>query len=321
MKVLITGRIPDKGINIFGNEIDVTINEFERPMVRERLLELIKDKDGLLCMLNDKIDEELLENAVQLKMIANYAVGFDNIDIEAATARKIPVSNTPGVLTDATADLAFALILCVSRRVVEGDRVLREEGFHQWAPQYFLGREVSGKTLGIVGFGRIGKAVAKRANGFNMKIIYYSRRRLDISEEKKLNVEYSGLKKLLSNADFVSLHVPLSEETKHFVGKDELKLMKKTSYLINTSRGPVIDEKALVDTLQSGDIAGAGLDVYENEPLLSPGLVEIKNAVLIPHIGSATIETRTKMAIKASTNLLTGLKGNRPPDCLNWDLL
>ena len=321
MKVLITGRIPDEGVRILGDEFDLTVNEKDRPMERERLIELIADKDGLLCMLNDRVDEELLENAPNLKMIASYAVGFDNIDIGAATRRKIPVSNNPDVLTDATADLAFALILAVSRRVVEGDRVLREEGFHEWAPQYFLGRDVSGKTLGIVGFGRIGKAVAKRARGFGMKVIYFSRRRLDISEERNRNVQYGELKKLLSEADYITLHVPLTQKTRHLIGGNELKLMKKSAYLINTSRGPVVDEQALVRNLQDGNIAGAGLDVYENEPTLSPGLKEVKNTVLLPHVGSATIETRTNMALQASENLIAGLRGQKPPNCLNWDAL
>lgn len=321
MKVLITGRIPDEGIDIIRKEFDITVNEIDLPMERENLLSLVRDKDGLLCMVSDRVDKELLDYASRLKMIASYAVGFDNIDLNEASARKIPVSNNPGVLTDSTADLTFALILAVSRRVVEGDLMTRQKGCGHWAPRKFLGSEVSGKTLGVVGLGRIGKAVAKRAHGFDMNIIYHNRRRLDVSDEERLKVEYCDLKALLSTADFVTLHVPLHGETVRRIGSDELELMKKTAFLINTSRGPVVDESALVEAIKRGTIAGAGLDVYEDEPSVNPGLVEMKNVVLLPHIGSATIETRKKMAMQAAGNLIAGLKGERPPNCLNWDLL
>jgi glyoxylate reductase len=244
-------------------------------------------------------------------------VGYDNIDVAAATVRGIPVSNTPGVLTDATADITFALILATARRVVEGDRRTRAGEFRFWAPLHFLGREVSGKTLGIVGLGRIGRAVARRAKGFDMKIVYHSRRRLEVFEEKELGVSYEDFNGLLEQSDFVSLHVPLTDGTHHFIGLRELETMKQSAYLINTSRGPVVDEEALLEVLREGKIGGAGLDVYENEPILTPGLTELKNVVLLPHVGSATIETRTRMGLKAAENLLAGLSGKRPPDCLN----
>ncbi|MFC1884617.1 2-hydroxyacid dehydrogenase [Thermodesulfobacteriota bacterium] len=321
MKVLITGKIPDEGVDIVRKEFEVTINKKDKPMERKSLLELIEDKDGLLCMVSDKIDDELLNHAPRLRMIASYAVGFDNIDLNAASAKKIPVSNNPGVLTDATADLTFALILAVSRRVVEGDHKTRKKGCGHWAPGVFLGTEVTGKILGIIGLGRIGKAVARRARGFDMKIIYHNRRRFEIAEEKRLEVEFHDLNELLLKADFVTLHVPLHNETVRLIGNPELKLMKKSSFLINTSRGPVVDENALVDAIKKGEIAGAGLDVYENEPAVNPGLVKMKNVVLLPHIGSATIETRTKMAVQAAKNLIAGLEGERPPNCLNWDLI
>lgn len=321
MKVLITGRIPDEGVDIIKKEFDVTLNKKDKPMERNKLLKVLKDMDGLLCMVNDKIDDELLNHAPRLRMIASYAVGFDNIDLNEASARKIPVSNNPGVLADATADLTFALILAVSRRLVEGDLKTRKEGCGEWTPGKFLGTDVSGKTLGIIGLGRIGKAVAKRARGFDMKVFYHNRRRLEIDEEKSLKAEYNDLKELLSKADYVSLHVPLHDDTRRFIGNTELKLMKKSAFLVNTSRGPVVDENALVDAIKKGEIAGAGLDVYENEPSVNPGLVKMKNVVLLPHIGSATIETRTKMAVQAAENLIAGLKGEKPPNCLNWDLI
>ncbi|MCP4689826.1 MAG: D-glycerate dehydrogenase, partial [Desulfobacterales bacterium] len=222
----------------------------------------------------DRIDEEVLDRAPNLKIIANHAVGYDNIDIEAATRRGVAVTNTPGVLTDATADLTFALILAAGRRVVEGDKRTRAGKFKFWAPLLFLGREVARSTLGVIGLGRIGKAVAKRAAGFDMRILYFNRNRLDEGEEKRLNVEYASLDQLLERSDFVSLHVPLSPETRRLIGREELKKMKPSAYLINTARGPVVDEKALIKALESGEIAGAGLDVYENEPQLAPGLTD-----------------------------------------------
>jgi glyoxylate reductase len=250
-------------------------------------------------------------------MIANFGVGYDNIDLQAVTSRGIPVSNTPGVVTDATADVTLALILSSARRVVEGDRRVRAGEFRFFAPLIFLGRDVSGKTLGIIGLGEIGKAVARRASGFDMRILYHNRRRIPEDQEKDLNVEYAEMKSLLSQADFISLHVPLTPETRHLIGSAELSCMKPNAFLINASRGPVVDEKALVEALQKQAIAGAGLDVYENEPALTPGLTDLDNVVLLPHVGTSTLETRTRMAHMAGQNLLAGLRGETPPNCLN----
>jgi glyoxylate reductase len=319
MKVLITGRLPEEVMAVIKKEHLVEAHGEDRPMERKRLLELVRDKEGLLCMITDRIDEELLNRAAHLKMIANLAVGYDNIDMEAATLRHIPVSNTPDVLTDATADLTFALILATARRVVEGDKRTRAGKFRYWAPSLFLGRGVSGKTLGIIGLGRIGRAVAQRAKGFDMGVLYNNRRPLAATLEKELGVEYADFTTLLAQSDFVSVHVPLNDETRHLIDSEALGKMKSTAYLINTSRGPVVDERALEKTLREGKIAGAGLDVYENEPHVFPDLMELENVVLLPHMGSATVETRTGMARKATENLLAGLSGKRPPDCLNWE--
>jgi len=319
MKIGVSGRLPDEVVSMLEQEHDMELHLEDRPMKRKRLLDLVGDKDGLLCMISDTIDSELMDRGPRLKMIANYGVGFDNIDIKVATSRGILVSNTPDVLTDATADITFALMFAVARRVVEGDRITRAGEFRFWAPLNFLGREVSGKTLGIVGLGRIGRAVARRASGFNMQVLYNNRRRINGPEERALGVEYLELEALFSRADFVSLHVPLTAGTRHLVGVRELGLMKPTAYLINTSRGPVVDEGALEAALREGTIGGAGLDVYENEPAVNPGLLELDNAVLLPHVGSATVETRTLMGLRAAENLLAGLKRKRPPDCLNWE--
>jgi glyoxylate reductase len=317
MKVLVTGIIPEEFMNLIRKEHELEVNKEDLPMKREKFLRSIGDKDGLLCMISDAIDEELLQRAPHLKMIANYGVGFNNIDLEAATKRSIWVSNTPGVLTDATADTTFALILAIARRVVEGDRITREGKFRFWAPFHFLGRQVSGKTLGIIGMGRIGQAVARRAAGFNMGVIYHSRHRIAPEEERALGATFVDMDTLISMSDFISLHVPLTGETRHLINRQTFDKMKFSAYLINTSRGPVVDEKALVEALNAGRIAGAGLDVYENEPELTPGITELSNVVLLPHIGSRTIETRTRMAHLAIENLLAGLKGEMPPNCLN----
>jgi glyoxylate reductase len=321
MKILITGHLPDTVLARIETACEVELNRDDRPMPREQILSKIEGKDGLLCMITDRVDTELLMRAPGLKIIANYGVGFNNIDVAAATRKGIPVTNTPGVLTDATADLTFALILSAGRRVVEGDNYTRAGRFKFWAPFHFLGSEISGKTLGIIGMGRIGKAVAGRAAGFNMKIIYTGRHRLPADEEKRFKAEYNDMNSLLARSDFVSLHVPLNEQTRHLINAAAIDRMKPDAFLINTSRGPVIDEAALCEALKNRKIKGAGLDVYENEPYITPGLLELDNVVLLPHAGSATIETRTKMARMAADNLLVGLSGQKPPNCLNWDTL
>jgi glyoxylate reductase len=321
MKVFITARLPEEVLAKIEQEHSPKAHGEDRPIGRDEFLAGVEGKDGLLSTITDRIDIEVLERAPGLKIIANNGVGFDHIDIEAASLRGIPVTNTPGVLTDSTADLTFALILAAARRLINGDKITRSGRFKFWAPLHFLGQDVSGKTLGIVGFGRIGKAVAKRAAGFDMKVIYYSRTRLQKDDEEMLRVSFAPLDVLLKVSDFVSLHVPLRAETHHLIGERELAMMKTSACLINTARGQIVDERSLVAALRQGRIWAAGLDVYENEPELSPGLAELDNVVLMPHSGSATIETRTRMALMAAENLLAGLRGKRPPNCLNWEAL
>jgi len=319
--ILVTGHLPEIVMTELEKVFIVDAYNEDKPYERQRLLHNIKDKDGLISMITDNVDEEVLDRASRLKMIAHFGVGYNNIDIKAATTRGIAVSNTPGVLTDATAELAFALILAVARRLVECDRATRDGRFRYWAPMLFLGREVTGKTLGIIGLGEIGKAVARRAKGFKMRILYNNRNRINASEEKELTAEFADLQRLLAESDFISLHVPLTSETRHLIGKEEFSLMKPTTYLINTSRGPVVDEQALLESLQNGTIGGAGLDVYENEPSLTPGLKELSNIVLLPHIGSGTLETRIKMASMVAENLIAGLSGSKPPNIVNPEVL
>ncbi|MGD1152506.1 MAG: D-glycerate dehydrogenase [Syntrophales bacterium] len=320
-RILVTGRLPQEIMTGLSKKYEADINIEDKPFDRQKLLDGIKDKEGLLSMITDTVDEEVLDRADRLKMIAQFGVGYNNINVTAATRRGIPVSNTPGVLTDATAELAFALILAISRRLVEGDRMTREGRFRCWAPMLFLGREVTGKTLGVIGMGKIGKAVAQRARCFNMPILYHNRSRMSKSEEKELMAKYVDMRTLLSQADFITLHVPLTDQTRHLIGSQELSLMKPTAYLINTSRGPVVDEHALLETLRNGRIGGAGLDVYENEPALTPGLVELENVILLPHVGSGTLETRFRMATMAVENLIAGLSGKVPPNLVNPDIL
>jgi len=320
-RILVTGHLPEVNMAELEKLFLVDANTEDKPFERQRLLHAIEDKDGLVSMITDNVDEEVLDRASRLKMIAHFGVGYNNIDIKAATTHGIMVTNTPGVLTDATAELAFALILAVSRRVVECDKATREGRFQYWAPMLFLGREVTGKTLGIIGLGEIGKAVARRAKGFKMRVLYHNRRRIASSEEKELMAEYADLQKLLAESDLVSLHIPLTSETRHFIGKEEFSLMKPTAYLINTSRGPVVDEQSLLEALLNRTISGAGLDVYENEPALTPGLAELSNVVLLPHIGSGTFETRIKMASMAVENLIAGLSNKIPPNLVNREVL
>ncbi|MGE5844317.1 MAG: 2-hydroxyacid dehydrogenase [Syntrophaceae bacterium] len=319
-KILVTGRLPDEIMAQLSAACDMEANREDRPMEREQVLTRIADREGLLSMITDRVDAELMDRAPNLKIISNLAVGYNNIDVAAATARGIAVTNTPGVTTEPTADLTLGLILAVARRIVEEDRLTREGKFQYWAPMLFLGRSVARKTLGIVGFGAIGQAVAKRARGFDMRILYNRRRRLDEAREQELGIEYADFGRLLRESDFVSLHVPLTDETRHLIGAKELRQMKPTAFLINASRGPVVHEKDLVEALRMGVIAGAGLDVYENEPALAPGLTELPNVVLTPHVGSGTIEDRTLMARMATENLLAGLKGEVPRFILNPDV-
>ncbi len=311
-KVLITRRLPEDVLNYAYNNIkDIYVYEGDLPPSKKELLELIKDRDAVLCLLNDRIDKEVIDRAKKLKVISNYAVGYDNIDIEYAKRKGIVVTNTPGVLTEATAELAIALILSASRRIVEADKYTRDGKFKSWHPLLFLGMGISGKTCGIIGLGRIGTAVAKRLESFECRLIYYSRKR-NPSIEKKLNIEYKDLEELLKESDIISIHVPLTEETFHLLNRDRLKLLNKNSIIVNTSRGAVIDEKALADLLEIGHIGYAGLDVYENEPEITKKLLKLNNVILTPHIGSATYETRVKMGIIAVDNIIAVLNDNEP---------
>lgn len=322
MKVYITRRIPEPGIEMIRKEHDVEVNPYDRVLTREELLQAVKGRDGILCLLTDKIDAEVFDAAgPQLKVVSNYAVGYDNIDVDEATKRGIVVTNTPGVLTETTADLAWALIMSVARRIVEADKFTRAGKYDGWAPMLFLGQDIYGKTLGIIGMGRIGQAVARRAKGFNMKVLYNDIRRIPEELEKELNATFASMDEVIENSDFISLHTYLSPETYHLINEEKLKRMKKTAYLINTSRGPVIDEATLVKALKEGWIAGAGLDVYEFEPKLVPGLAECENAVLLPHIASASVETRTKMATMAAENLIAVLAGRMPPNPVNPEVM
>ncbi len=319
--VYVTRPIPAEGIELLRQSIQtVEVRKEEDPPTKEELVHRIKGVDALLCLLTDRIDLDVIEAGRRLRVIANYAVGYDNIDVEAATRKGVMVTNTPGVLTETTADMAWCLLMAVARRVVEADSYVRRGQFKRWEPMLLLGSDVYGKTLGIVGMGRIGRAVARRAMGFGMKILYYSPRRA-YEVEKETGARYVDLPTLLKNADFVTLHTPLTAATRHMIGSEELEMMKPTSYLINTSRGAVVDEAALVDALKRGLIAGAALDVYENEPKLSEGLAELSNVVLTPHIGSASRETRTRMALMAAQNIVSALSGERPPNLVNPEVL
>jgi glyoxylate reductase len=316
--ILLTRLIPGPAVDLLKRHFELEINPGDKPISRTRMLEAIKDKHGLLCLLTDKIDKEVLEKGRGLRVIANYAVGYDNIDIAAANQKRIAVTNTPGVLTETTADLTFALILSIARRIVEADRFLRRGRFRGWAPMLMLGADVYGKTLGIIGLGRIGQGVARRARGFGIKIIYHEPKRLTPECERECGAEYRGLDDLLRESDFVTIHCPLNRSTFHLISQEEFFLMRKTAFLINTARGSIIDEQALLKALKKRRIAGAALDVFEKEPRVAPELVKMDNVVLVPHIGSASIETRTRMAMMAAENILAVLvKKQRPPNVVN----
>ena len=318
-KVYVTRQLFKPAIDMLKKRSSVEI--FERddePIPREELLRKVGDIDGLLCLITEKIDHEVFNASKKLKVVSNYAVGFNNIDVDEASKRGIYVTNTPGILTETTADYAFALMLAVSRRIVEGDKNIRDRKWVQaWGPRMFIGSDIYGKTLGIIGLGRIGVAMTKRAKGFDMKIIYYDPiRRVDL--EKEYGITYVPMNDLLAQADFVSIHVPLTNETLHLIGKKQLNMMKKTAYLVNTSRGSIVDENALYKTLKVKKIAGAGLDVFEKEPLGATNpLLELDNIVMTPHIASASIDTRMAMAMMAVTNLIAVLDGKEPPNAVN----
>jgi len=319
-KVFVTRRLPKLALELLGKETDFELNPEDRVLRKGEIIAGVKEKDALLCLLTDKVDAEVMDASGRLKVISNCAAGFDNIDVNAATKKGIVVTNTPGVLTETTADLTWALLMAVARRIVKSDEYVRTGKWDSWAPMLFLGEDVHGKTLGIIGLGRIGSAVARRAKGFDMKVLYHDVQREE-RLEKELGIKYVSLDELLRESDFITCHVPLLPSTHHLIGERELKLMKRSAYLINTSRGPVVDELALVKSLEEGQIAGAALDVFENEPRVPRELIKMDNVVLTPHIGSASVETRTKMAMMAVENLLSVLKGKVPPNLVNPEIL
>ncbi|TGE31585.1 D-glycerate dehydrogenase [Desulfosporosinus sp. Sb-LF] len=314
--VYVTNEIPEPALNMLAEHCDIEVNRTGQVLTKPQLLGNVKGRDAVLSLLTDPIDAEVMDAAQGAKIFANYAVGYNNIDIPSATERGIMVSNTPGVLTDTTAEMAWALLFSTARRVAESDKYTRMGKFDGWGPMLFLGQDVMSKTVGVIGAGRIGLSFAKRAKAFDIKVLYTSTA-ANPQFEQETDGQYVDLETLLKESDFVSIHTPLLPETHHLIGEKELKLMKKTAILINTSRGPVIDELALVKALQTGEIWGAGLDVYEFEPELVEGLKELNNAILCPHIASATIDTRTKMGTIAVSNILAAMRGELPPNCLN----
>lgn len=316
-KVYLTRRLPPQVMLRLERETDLAWNAQDRVASRNEIMIGLRGRQALLCTINERVDAEILDSCPGLKVVANFGVGYNHVDIAAASARKIPVTNTPDVLTDATADLAFALLLAAARRLGEGERLVRTGAWKGWEPMQLLGADVSGATLGIIGFGRIGRAVACRARGFGMKLIYWNRTPLTQAQESETEATRAEFEDLLRQSDFVSLHAAYSAETHHLIGKPQLELMKPSAFLINASRGAVVDEAALVEVLQRRRIAGAALDVYEQEPHLMPGLSQLDNVLLAPHLGSATIGTRTRMGMIAVDNLLAACLGQRPPNCVN----
>ncbi len=318
-RVLVTRVIPDEGLDPVRGACDVDLWEAELPPPRDELLRRVAGMDGLLTLLTDIVDDELLDAAgPQLKVVSNFAVGFDNIDVAACTRRGIPAGNTPGVLTETTADLAFALLMAVARRIPESVEYVRQDRWKTWGPMLLMGVDIHGAKLGIVGFGRIGREMARRGRGFGMEILYHDVNPASPEDEAKLGARQVEMDELLRESDFISLHVNLTDETHHLIGTDALRAMKPTAVLVNTSRGPVVDPTALEHALRGGEIFGAGLDVTEPEPLPADHpLVQLPNCVVLPHIASASKVTRGKMAAMAAANLLAGLRGERLPTPVN----
>ncbi|HEY5648233.1 MAG TPA: D-glycerate dehydrogenase [Nitrospiria bacterium] len=313
-KVFLTRRLPGPVMDRLGRHFQISFNSRDRQLKKSEIIRGIQGCRGLISMLSDPIDAEVISSEPGLEIIANYAVGTNNIDIEAAREKGIVVTNTPGVLTEATADLCWALILSLGRRVLEGDGLVRSGKWTGWAPTQLVGADLTGKTLGIIGFGRIGQAVARRAHGFGLRTLYHSRTRLTAGKEKKLHVTYSSFNSLLSRSDIVSLHCPLTPATRFLIGRKAFSRMKKTALLINTARGPIVEERELATALRAGEIGGAGLDVYEREPLVERGLKNLKNTVLLPHLGSAALETRIQMGWMVLENLKAVFKKRKVPN-------
>jgi glyoxylate reductase len=320
-KALVTRPLFPAARAILDQHFDVEYWTKPERIPRPELLARVADKGALVVLLTEKVDEELLAAAPKLRVASTVSVGFDNINVPACTRRKIVATNTPGVLDETTADLAWALLMAIARRIVEGDAWMRTGTWPGWDIDQLLGGDVWGKTLGVIGFGRIGRAVARRAQGFGMRVLYRNRTRVAADIERELHAEFVDLDRLLRESDFISLHVPLSPETRHLLSKDAFSKMKPTAYVINTARGPVVDEAALAEALERKQLAGAALDVYEQEPKVHPALMSRRDVILVPHIGSATIDTRTKMAVMAATNATALFDGRRPPNALNPEVL
>ena len=318
-RVFVARIIPGEGLEPIRGATDLDLWEDELPPPRDELLRRVAGVDGLVSMLTERVDAELLDAAgPQLKVVSNYAVGFDNIDVPEVTRRRIPAGNTPGVLTETTADLAFTLLMAAARRVDEGSRYVRERRWRTWGPMLLLGVDVHGATLGIVGFGRIGREMAKRASGFGMRVLYHDVQAASPEDERALNARHVELDELLAESDFVSLHVNLTDETRHLIGADALRRMKPTAVLVNTSRGPVVDPVALHEALRDGEIFAAALDVTDPEPIPADDpLLTLDNCLVVPHIASASGVTRGRMAAIAADNLLAGLRGERLPHAIN----
>ncbi len=315
-RVFVTWRIPEIGIQLLERHFEVTVYAGNTPLNGSDLVHHLQGMDGVLAIFHNRFTEAVIQQLTTVRVISNMAVGYDNIDVAAATRRGICVTNTPGVLTEATADLTWAILLAVSRRIVEGHQIMVNDAFPGWDPLYLLGAEIYGKTLGIVGMGRIGAAVARRASAWNMKILYTSRSPKP-EVEQSLGAQRVSFEELVQSSDFISIHTPLTPETHHLFNESVFRQMKPTAYLINTARGPVVDEAALVSALKNRWIAGAALDVFENEPLAHPELKQFPNVVMTPHIGSATVETRNRMAEMAAQNLIACLQGTQPPAIVN----
>ncbi|MEX2274821.1 MAG: D-glycerate dehydrogenase [Actinomycetota bacterium] len=321
-KVLVTRPIMPEPTRRLQDRCDVLIHENEFGIPREELLEVVRGYDAVITMLTEKVDAEFLSAAgAQLKIVANHAVGFDNIDVDACTQAGIPASNTPDVLTETTADTAFALLMAAARRIGEGERLLRSKQPWIWGPLMMLGQDVHHKSIGVVGFGRIGQAVARRANGFGMQVLYHDAIELPADVTGPLGARRRDFDQLLAESDFISIHTNLTPETRHLFGKEQFARMKDTAVLVNTSRGPVVDEQALAEALKGGEIFAAGLDVFEKEPDVNPALLELDNAVVIPHLGSATFDTRDAMGNLAVDNVFAAFDGQRPPTVLNPGVL
>jgi gluconate 2-dehydrogenase len=316
-KILVTREVFDETLDYLAQHCEVESNQQDLPFTAAALVQRLAGKDGVMCCLTDRVDGALLGSSARLKIVANIAVGYNNIDVAACTARGVMATNTPGVLDDSTADLAWALMFAAARRLTEVESYIRAGEWTGWRLKQWLGVDVHHATLGIIGMGRIGQVIAKRASGFDMRVLYHNRKPLAKDIEQRLNATYVGMNELLAQSDFVILQVPYSPQTHHLIGAAELKSMKPTAILVNSTRGGVVDDAALIAALRAGTIRGAGLDVFENEPKLDPGFLALRNVVLAPHIGSSTEATRRAMAMTAAKNLVAGLTGKTPPNLLN----